>query len=291
MPRPLHVLRRCRHVRFDHCPLVLSGRRMAHQFVERHRRVDGLRSLQHPGGHVVLEREVLELAEAFAIRQVPVDHLLRTLVALRHLLDQLADLVGTRLQPVRAHEFAQQQPEPHPALGLRREEVHRQRRVLRSDAAGHHVVPRHLRQSLLFGLDQRFRHLERRDGQQAAHHAVLGPRAQARSDFTLEVAADLRAHLPEVAVGDAERPGELRVERRQHGLLHLLQARLRTARSCRPVPWRCNPPGRSAGTSSSRPASCRGSRLRTREASVPAPGQTENRKPNRHRTACRPACP
>ena len=68
-----------------------------HQLVKLNRRIDDLCASEHPVRYVVLKRNGFKLGKPLAIRQVPVNHILRLFIALCNLLDQLADLVGARI--------------------------------------------------------------------------------------------------------------------------------------------------------------------------------------------------
>ena len=155
---------------------------------------------------------------------VPADDFLRIFVALGELFDLGLDLLRLGFQAIGLHDFCQHQAQLHATLGLLREHLGRDRHVLGvRHAARLEVAAGHFNQALLVLLDQRLRHVQLCHLQQRFHDLVLEQCVRAALDFTLEVFADVGAHLVEVAVGDAQRLREGFVDFRQVCPLDLLE--------------------------------------------------------------------
>src|SRR5258706_4741941 len=91
-----------------------SRRRRLHQCRKLRRLIIHLGALQCPVDDVAFDRPDLVFVQPVGLLVVPADHRIRLLEALRRLLDECADLLWTRLQPVLPDDLAQDQAEGNP---------------------------------------------------------------------------------------------------------------------------------------------------------------------------------
>ncbi len=126
------------------------------------------------------------------------------------------------MQVLGFHQFGDDQAEFHPFRRLVGEPARLDRHVFHLRVALLEVIERALGHLLGLGLHHRLRHGDRIGLDQHVHRLLLDPGAQALGDLALEVGLHLIAHLRGVAVPDAERTGEIRIDLRQLRLLDLL---------------------------------------------------------------------